>query len=363
MVLTLQEIADGIAAECVGDGAYQVQRAARPDAAGVNDLALAMDPKYAASLGEGQAKVAVLWPEADWQALGLTGAILVPRPRFALAGITAKFDRAPELAAGIHKSAIVDPTAIIGKNVAIGPFTVIGARVIIGDNARILSQVTIAEDVQIGDDVLLYSGVRIGSRVRIGHRFAAHFNTVIGSDGFSYVTPEKSAVEEARQTFEDSKGSRLQAYKRISSNGSVLIGDDVEVGSNVSIDKGTVANTEIGNGTKIDNLVQIGHNCRIGQNCLLCGQVGIAGSVVMGDQVVLGGRAGVSDHVILGDHVIVALASVILSNVPSGRVMMGYPATKIKQSVDSYKALRRLPRLAAKVASLEKLVSKLAKKE
>ncbi|NOX42102.1 MAG: UDP-3-O-(3-hydroxymyristoyl)glucosamine N-acyltransferase [Alphaproteobacteria bacterium] len=357
MNVTIAEIAKALGAEFVGQGDLRLRCAAEPASAGADDLALAMDKTYAQALAKGRARAAVLWMGADWRALGLEAAIFVARPRFAMAGITAKFARQPDLAPGVHPLAHVAPSAEIGKNAAIGPFVTIGARAKIGPNARILSHVAIAEDAHIGTDALIYCGVRIGSGVEIGNRFIAHYNAVIGSDGFSFVTPEPSPTEEARRSFSVSQNRQPQVYHRIASTASVKIGDDVEIGAATTIDKGTVANTVIGRGTKIDNHVQIGHNVRLGQDCLLCAHVAIAGSSILGDRVVLGGQAGVGDHLVIGDDVIAAGATAILSNVPAGRVMMGYPAVKMTQNIDSYKALRRLPRLVARVEKLEKQVS------
>ncbi len=359
MVLILRDIAQALGAECVGQTDMAVARASEPGNAGPDDLALAMDKSYADALAQGQARAAVLWQGADWQAMGLQAAIFVTRPRYAMAGITAAFDRPPELSVGIHSTAIIDPTASIGANAAIGPYVVIGPRAEIGEGARLMANVTIAEDAKIGPDALIYSGTRIGSRVSIGARFIAHYNAVVGSDGFSFVTLEPHATEEARRDFTASGTTKPQAYSRICSNASVVIGDDVELGACSTIDKGTVADTIIGTGSKIDNHVQIGHNVRIGQHCLLCAHAAVAGSTVLGDRVVLGGQAGVGDHLILGDDVIAAGASAILSNVPAGRVMMGYPAMKMDQNIAAYKALRRLPRLVAKLDALQAKVSKL----
>jgi len=194
--------------------------------------------------------------------------------------------------------------------------------------------------------------------VQIGDGFIAQAGVVIGVDGFSYVTPKLGSVEEAKATGKITDASRTTGFVRINSLGSVVIGDRVEIGANTAIDRGTIANTSIGEGTKIDNLVHIGHNVTIGKHCLICGQVGIAGSTVVGDRVVLGGQVGVADHINIGSDVIAAGKSGISSNVPSGRVIMGSPAMRMDLNINAYKALRRLPRLVAKVAALEKAISK-----
>jgi UDP-3-O-[3-hydroxymyristoyl] glucosamine N-acyltransferase len=182
---------------------------------------------------------------------------------------------------------------------------------------------------------------------------------VLGGDGFSFVTPQKSQVEVARESLGAARErAEEQSWVRIHSLGGLVIGDDVEVGVNSTIDRGTISDSEVGDGTKIDNLVHIGHNCRIGRDCLICGQVGFAGSVVMGDRVVLGGKCGVSDNITIGNDVIAAGASKLFTNVPAGRMVMGHPAVKMDTHVEMYKALRRLPRLARIVAELQKAVSK-----
>ena len=152
--------------------------------------------------------------------------------------------------------------------------------------------------------------------------------------------------------------SRIESYARIASLGSVLIGNQVEIGAGSTIDRGTIENTKIGNGTKIDNLVHLAHNVSIGNNCLLCGQVGIAGSATIGDRVVLGGQVGVADHISIGSDSIIAGKSGVSSNVPKGRFMMGNPAMKIENNIESYKLFRRLPRILKKIENLHKFVLK-----
>ena len=346
--ISIAELAAALGAEALGDGDIRVSGAAEPGAAGPEQIALAMQPAFAADLARGRARAAILWPGADWQALGLEAAIVAPRPRYVLAGVTRVFDRPPEIAPGIHPSAVIDPSAEIGEGAAIGPFVFIGPRVRIGPGARILSHVSIAEDAVIGRDALILNGVRIGARVRIGDRFVAQPGVAIGADGFSFVTPTPGHVEEARATGAVT-AEEQDAYVRINSLGAVVIGDDVEVGANSCIDRGTVADTTIGDGTKIDNQVQIGHNVRVGRTCLICGQAGIGGSTVIGDRVVLAGRAALADHIRVGSNVVITGNTGVASHVGDNRIMAGYPAVRLDQHVEMYKALRRLPRVLARL--------------
>ncbi len=355
---SINDIARALGAQIAGDGSVMVTHAAEPATAGPDGLALAMDPKYAAGLAQGGARAAVLWPGADWRALGLQAALFMPRPRYAMATLTRFLDLGPLIAPGVHPTAVIDASALVGEGSAIGPFVVIGAGAVIGPNARIAPHVSVDAMAVVGTDVLLLAGVRIGARVRIGDRFVAQPGAVIGADGFSFVTPEKSGPEQIRETLGDRERFDPQSWTRIHSLGSVEIGDDVEIGANSTIDRGTIRNTVIGSGTKLDNLVQIGHNVQIGRDCLLCGQVGIAGSARLGDRVVLAGQCGVNDNISVGDDVIAGGATKIFTNAPAGRVLLGYPAVRMETQIAINKGLRRLPRLFAQVAELQKPVSK-----
>lgn len=350
----IRDIAAALGAEAEGELDLTVRGAAEPHAAGPDQIALAMDPRYGEGIAKGRAQAAVVWPGADWRGMGLRAAIFAPRGRLAMAGLTRLMDPGPAIAPGVHPTAIVDLSAQLGEGAAIGPFVVIGAGVVIGPRARIASHASIAEGARIGADALILQGARIGARVTIGDRFICQPGAVIGADGFSFVTPEKSGVEEIRETLGSRAEIRDQSWTRIHSLGAVTIGDDVEIGANVCIDRGTIRDTQIGSGTKLDNLVHIGHNVQVGRDCLLCGQVGIAGSARIGDRVVMGGQCGVNDNIFVGDDVIAGGATKIFTNAPAGRVLLGYPAVKMETHVEIQKALRRLPRLAARVAALEK---------
>ena len=351
---SIKDIAAALGAHAEGDLTIVIVGAAEPAMAGPADLALAMDEKYAPGLGQGRARAALLWPGADWRAMGLQAAIFAPRGRMAMAQLSRMLDAGPDIAAGVHPMSVIHPTAILGENAAIGPFVTIGAGARLGANARVASHVSIAEGAIIGADALILQGAHIGAGVQIGDRFICQPGAVIGADGFSFVTPEKSGVEQVRETLGQRDTLFAQSWTRIHSLGAVTIGEDVEIGANCTIDRGTIRNTTIGAGTKLDNLVHVGHNVQVGRDCLLCGQAGIAGSARLGNRVVLGGQCGVSDNIFIGDDVICGGATKVFTNVPSGRVMLGYPAVKMETHVEMQKALRRLPRLVARVAALEK---------
>lgn len=345
MAHSVKDIAAALGAEAFGAVDLLVDGAAEPASAGPRDLALAMTPSYGDALARGRAEAAVVWPGADWQALGLQAAIIAPRARLAMAGLTQMLDK-PLAGRGIHQTASLDPTADIGEGVRIGAFTVIGADTTIGAGSWIADHVSIAEGVSIGPDCQIHAGVRLQRGTRLGARVILQPNAAIGGDGFSFVTAQPSNVELARETLGegDTRVPDDPRWHRIHSLGGVVIGDDVEVGANSCIDAGTIRPTHVGAGTKIDSLVQVGHNVIVGMHCLLCAQAGVAGSTVLGDRVVVGGKAGLADNLKVGDDVVLGGGSIVLSNVPAGRVMMGYPATRMATHIEGYKALRRLPR-------------------
>ncbi|MBL4808100.1 MAG: UDP-3-O-(3-hydroxymyristoyl)glucosamine N-acyltransferase [Rhodobacteraceae bacterium] len=364
MSFSVSEIASALGANAVGDLSIMLTGPSQPELAGPDQLALAMDPKFAANLSNGSSRVAILWEGADWQSMGLDAAIFTAHSRYVMAGVNVLFEKRPDAPMGIHPSAVVSPDAHIGDGASIGPFVMIEAGVTIGKNARILSHVSISKDAAIGDNCLIYQGVRIGARVVIGDSFIAQPNAVVGGDGFSFVSPDRSAVDAARDGQQPDEAQQLKhGYARTNSLGAVTIGDDVEVGAGATIDRGTIIDTIIGKGTKIDNLVMVGHNAQVGKHCLLCAQTGIGGSAKIGDSVVLGGQVGVADHVVIGNNVVAAGKSGISSNVPPNRFIMGNPAIKMEANVASYKAYRRLPKLVAKVDLLQKQVSKILSKD
>jgi UDP-3-O-[3-hydroxymyristoyl] glucosamine N-acyltransferase len=363
MTHTIAEIATALGARAVGDISLKVVDAAEPADAGPEQLALAMSPKYASGLAEGQAQAAMLWPDADWQALGLKAAILPERPRYAMSGLTRMLDKGQGFAQGIHPSASIDPSAELADDVSVGPFTVVSAGARIGAGSVIGPQCFIGQDAVLGEDTYMRDHVTIGARVCVGDRAIFQPGARVGGDGFSFVTAEPSNVEAARKSLGDQGEAKSQPWIRIHSLGAVRIGDDFEIGMNSVIDYGTIRDTVVGNNTKIDNLVHLGHNTIVGDNCLLCGMVGIAGSVTIGNNVVLGGQVGVSDNIFIGDGVIAGGGTVLLSNVPAGRTMLGYPGTQMDKQMETYKALRRLPRMLREVAELRKAVFNPAKDE
>ncbi len=356
MSFTLSEIAAALGLAFHGDGSLVIDGLAEPQDAGPTELALAMDKAYGEAMQSCQARAAMLWPDADWQGMGLEGAILVERAGAVLPGLTRLLDRAPQMADEIHPSAVIDPGAEIGPGARIGAYVVIGGNVKIGANARIAPHVTIDANVRLGANALLHAGVRLNHNVVIGDNFICHANTVIGSDGFSFKkTDQASAVEQMRAAVgtgaapERPEAPAASAWARVASLGGVVIGDDVEIGASTCVDSGTIRATVIGRGTKIDNQVQIAHNVVVGEDCLICGDTAIAGSVRIGDRVVMGGACKISDNLFIGDDVIVAGTSMVFTNIPAKRQVWGWPAVRLDTQMAINREMRRLPRLARQI--------------
>ena len=250
------------------------------------------------------------------------------------------FQRPP---VGVDAMSRVDSTAILGERVAIGPFVSIGRRVQIGAGTVIHAGAYIGDDTVLGDDCEIFPNVTIRERITIGNRVVIHAGSVIGTDGFGY------RWDGRQQT-------------KIPQIGTVIIEDDVEIGSCVCIDRAKFSSTRVGRGTKIDNLVLVGHNVQIGPHCILAGQVGIAGTVKLGMGAVLGGQTAVRDHVSIGDGAMIAGTSGVADDVPPGQIYSGTPALPHRQSLREQKSLRRLPDLLVQIRALQDEVEALKKK-
>jgi len=349
--MILRDIAAALSASLEGDGSIEIARIADPaSASGRSDLALAMTPDSVAALEHTKARAVVVAPKGAAALDRFDAVIKVERPRETLAVLTRLFDQPIQRGSGIHPSAVIAPDAQIDAGVTIGPLSVVGPRARIGAGTAILAHVTVGADAVVGRDCLFHPGARIGDRVVVGDRVILQHNASLGADGFSYAGP---GLEERMA------GRHLGDLQRINSLGTVIIGDDVEVGANSAIDRATLTATRIGRNTKIDNLVQIGHNVEIGENCLICGMVGISGSVHIGDRVILAGAVGVADHVTIGSDAMIAGGSGVVSDVPAKGEMFGYPAVPRKRAFEQIKYLARARVLFTEFAELRKRLAAL----
>lgn len=299
--------------------------------------------KYAAQLPASQAAAAIVQRRIkvppDWESRILR----VDEADLAVATVLNLF--APEIPrppGGVDPAARVDPTASLGERVSIGPFVVIGARTRIGNDTVLHAGVFLGDDVVVGDSCQIFPHVVIRERITLGHRVTIHAGSVLGTDGFGYRW-------DGRQ------------HQKVPHIGTVIVEDDVEIGSCVCIDRAKFSNTRIGRGTKIDNLVQIAHNVQIGPHCVIAGFAGIAGSSRLGTGVVLGGQAAVRDHIKMGDGAMAAACSAVAEDVEPKQIVSGTPAIPHRQSLREQAALRHLPELRAHVRKLQEELDALKK--
>lgn len=241
---------------------------------------------------------------------------------------------------GVHPTAIIGRDVSLGKDAALGPYAVIEDNVSIGDNTIIYSGCFIGHHTKIGKDSLIYANVSIREGIIIGERVIIHSGTVVGCDGFGF-----AAVEGLHQ--------------KIPQVGTVEIGDDVEIGANVTIDRARFEKTVIGSGTKIDNLVQIAHNVVIGKNSIIVAQVGISGSTTVGNNVILAGQVGLVGHINVGDNAVVMAQSGVSKSIPAGTMAWGYPAKPAKVAKRVNACVQNLPKLFDTVSELKKKIEEL----
>jgi UDP-3-O-[3-hydroxymyristoyl] glucosamine N-acyltransferase len=344
-------IAEAVRGTLTGDGSLAVRDVLQlPNEAGPEDLVLAMEKHDLPLLGPSGARIAMIASGMPVPA-GLAACIEVRRPRHALAILLRLFERPVHAFPGRHHSAVIDPTATLGSDVSVGAFVRVGAGAKIGRNTILMPHVVIGAEASVGEDCLFHAGVQVGERVRIGNRVILQMNATIGADGFSFV----SSAEVAKTAGE--VRSTKSPLQRVNSIGSVVLGDDVELGACTTIDRSTIADTVIGRGTKIDNLVMVAHNCAIGENCMISGQTGIAGSCEIGNRVVLGGKTGVADHLRVGDDAVVAGRGGVLRHVPPKAVLIGGPAEPHAQTIDRLRNEARMSRYLARVDDLHRRIN------
>ena len=366
MSIKLTLIAESCAGELVGDTEAEITSLAKhPNTAQADELALIFSdsPIQALKLMKETKSDNLVIPET----LVLDEAcknfietnekknfILTPRPRYSLKQIINLFDtRMLKPKREIHKFTAIAKSVSLAEGVSVGAFTSIGENVNIGKNTIIYDRVSIAANVTIGEDCIIYPGVSIYENTKIANRVIIHANSVIGSDGYSYVTKEPSNVEKL-QSRDFNFNMDRQIQEKIESIGGVSISDDVEIGSNTSIDRGTIGDTFIGEGTKIDNQCQIAHNVYIGRDCLIVSQVGIAGSSEIADRAVIAGACGIADGVKIGNDVVVGAMSGVHGDLDPYLPVMGIPAVPYGEYMARIKAVARLPKLIQEFRDLKK---------
>jgi len=322
-------------------GAIEITGVATLEDARAGDLSFLASDQYAKAMDTTQASAVIVSKKVRLRATASVPTLVVDDADLAMATVLQLFaPPVPRPPVGRHASAVVAPSAVLGENARVGPNVVVGERTHIGRNVVLHAGVYVGDDVTLGDDCELFPNVVVRERISIGNRVVINAGSVLGTDGFGYRWDGKQ-------------------HAKIPQIGTVIIEDDVEIGSCVCIDRAKFATTRIGRGTKIDNLVQIGHNVQVGPHCIIVGQAGVAGSARLGAGVVLGGQVAIRDHIKLGDGSMVAACAGVMEDVEPKAVVSGLPALPHRQSLREQAAFRRLPDLVVQVRKLQEQVNQL----
>ena len=333
MKLTARQIAEKIGATVEGEGTFELTGVAAPERAGKKDLIYVEAAKYLERAAASEAMCVVAK-----SGLALPGKVILrserPKAAFAKAAMLL-LERVP-IANGVHPTASIAPLARLGENVGIGPYAVIAEDVHVGEGTQIGAHSVIGAGCWIGMHCRIHPRVTLYSGVRVGNRTEIHAGAVLGADGFGYAFD----------------GER---YWKFPQAGIVEVGEDTEIGANVTIDRGSLDDTQIGEGVKLDNLVHVGHNVKIGAHTVIAAQTGISGSCELGRHVVIGGQAGFGEHCLVEDEVVIGGQAGILNGktVPRGQVVWGTPARPLAKFKEAYAWFARLPELGARVKELE----------
>lgn len=341
MSITTAELAQQLGGEVIGDSSTVITGFAPANAAKEGDLTFAENEMYFRSAEQSAASAVLI----DRQFAPTKKTLIkVPNARIAFAKVLPLFFPEPKFMAGVDATAIVAKSAQVDPTAHIGPYCVVGENVKIGAGAILQGGNHIGQNSAIGDGSHLFPNVVLYANTQVGHRVRIHAGTVIGSDGFGYVFD--SGV-----------------HRKVPQIGGVIIGDDVEIGANVTIDRGALGPTIIGKGTKIDNLVQIAHNVVIGEHCLIIAQVGIAGSTRLGNYATLAGQVGLAGHLKIGNRVVIAAQSGVMDNIGDGEKWFGSPAQPDRKMKRQLIAAQQLPDLIRRVAELERMIAEQTKKK
>ena len=338
MTYTANQIAEQIRGEVIGDGSIAITGFAQADNARVGDLTFAEKQIHFTDAEQGDAS-AILVSEPFTSTSKVL--IRVKSARIAVARLLPLFFPPDEQSAGIHPTAVIDPSAQIHPTAHVGAHCVVKAGVKLGARSVLMGGNHLGESCRLGEDVCLFPNVILYPRTQIGNRVAIHAGTVIVSDGYSYI------LDEGR-------------HRKMLQIGNVVIHDDVEIGANAAIDRGAIGSTVIGQGTKIDNLVHVAHNVVMGRHCLVMGQVGFAGSTTLGDYCVVASQSGIAGHLKLGHQSTVGAKSGVMRDIPDKGTVLGIPACPDKQAKRQMIAVSQLPELIRRMRDLEKQVEALS---
>ena len=327
MDLKAQEVAELINGVVEGDNNSTINKLSKIENGDNNSLSFLGNPKYNDYLYKSTASIVIVNKSLELKEPVKPTLIRVEDANLAFSTLLEHFNNQQVSKQGIDNESSISSNVKVGKNIYFGKYSIAENNVLIGNNVKIHSHVHISENVEIGDNCVVYPGVKLYRNTVIGKNCIIHSGTVIGSDGFGFN--------------KDDKGNNLKVIH----NGNVVIEDNVEIGSNCSIDRATLGSTILKSGVKIDNLVQIAHNVVVGNNTCIAAQVGIAGSTIIGDDCLIGGQVGISGHLKIGDRVQMQAKSGVLKNIEDDSVIMGYPAFNYRDYNKSYVHFKNFPKI------------------
>ena len=327
MDLKAQEVAELINGVVEGDNNSTINKLSKIENGDNNSLSFLGNPKYNEYLYKSTASIVIVNKSLELREPVKPTLIRVEDANLAFSTLLKHFNNQQVSKQGIDNESSISSNVKVGKNIYFGKYSIAENNVLIGNNVKIHSHVHISENVEIGDNCVVYPGVKLYRNTVIGKNCIIHSGTVIGSDGFGFN--------------KDDKGNNLKVIH----NGNVVIEDNVEIGSNCSIDRATLGSTILKSGVKIDNLVQIAHNVVVGNNTCIAAQVGIAGSTIIGDDCLIGGQVGISGHLKIGDRVQMQAKSGVLKNIEDDSVIMGYPAFNYRDYNKSYVHFKNFPKI------------------
>lgn len=338
MKFTVDQIAQIISGSVEGNGSAFISKFDKIEEGKKESISFLANPKYESYLYDSEATAVIVSTDLLLKQKPKATLIRVADPYLAFTILLQKYQEINKKSpSGIHTLSVIDESSSVGKEVFVDAFVKVGANSSIGDQSQIMSNVTIGNRVIIGTNCKLFPGVIIYDDVEIGNDCVIHSNAVIGSDGFGFA-PQADGT-----------------YTSIPQIGNVIIGKNVSVGANTTIDRATMGSTKIGNGVKLDNLVQIAHNVEIGDHTVIAAQAGISGSTKIGKYCMIGGQVGITGHISIADKTIItAKSGVTKSFKNSGMVLGGNPATLNHEFLKSNALIRRLPEILSKVNQLEK---------
>ncbi|MDE2490188.1 MAG: UDP-3-O-(3-hydroxymyristoyl)glucosamine N-acyltransferase [Elusimicrobia bacterium] len=337
--LSVAEIAALVGGKASGETSWTIEGVSEVSSAGPKDAASFHNVKYAAEAAASKAGCLLVPPQAADAPCAAKARVVVEDPQAAFAVLLGLIDaaRRAEIPAGTSSKASVHPSAKLGRDVRVGDFCVVEAGAEIGEGTTLMAQVYVGRGARIGRGGLLYPQVVVREDCVLGERAIVHSGAVIGADGFGFTTSRKTGK-----------------HSKIPQIGNVVIGDDVEIGANVTIDRATLGSTIVENGTKIDNLVQLAHNVRVGRDCFVVSQTGIAGSTTVGNNVILAGQAGVAGHLRIGDGAIITAQTGVMSDVPPKTTLFGSPGRPHREAFKLQALYGRLPEMAERLKEIEK---------